>query len=267
MKDVAVVIVNWNTAGLLRNCLTQLDVPRNAAWLHVIAVDNASTDNSLAMLQAEFPFVTVIANETNLGFGRANNIGIAKADARYIVFLNSDTLASPATLQHLMHYMDAHQQVGIVSPLLRTEDGRPQPYAFGDDPTIGYLLRRSVGVLLFKRHLHDWNVKNDVAVDWVSGACLMMRREALQAVGGFDDNIFMYFEDNDLCLRARNAGWLVIYDGTSEITHLGGSSTRHNRAAQEAYQQSLRYFHQKHYGGFSMRLLNAVLPLYTRMSR
>ncbi len=267
MKDVAVVIVNWNTAGLLRDCLTRLDTPRNAAWLHVIVIDNASTDDSLAMLQTEFPLVTAIANEANLGFGRANNIGIAKADARYIVFMNSDTLASPATLRHLMHYMDAHHQVGIVSPLLRTKDGRPQPHAFGDDPTIGYLLRRGASVILFKRHLHDWNVKSEIVVDWVSGACLMIRREALQAIGGFDDHIFMYFEDNDLCLRARNAGWLVVYDGTSEITHLGGSSARHNPAAQEAYQQSLRYFHQKHYGSLSTQLLNALLPFYTRMSR
>ena len=95
----------------------------------------------------------------------------------------------------------------------------------------------------------------------------MIRRKAIEAAGGFDENLFLYFEDNDLCLRVRKKGWKIVYDGTCSITHFGGESMRRNPSIQHAYQESMRYFHYKHYGKLSAWLLNIFLPLYTRMAR
>ena len=162
--------------------------------------------------------------------------------------------------------METHPQAAACSPRLLLPDGRAQPYAFGSDPSLGYLLRRGVNRLVFKRALHNWATAVSQPVDWVSGACLLLRRQALQHVGGFDETFFMYFEDVDLCLRLRQAGWQVWYHPQVGITHLGGQSLKQNPAAQAAYQESLRYFYRKHYSRPAQWLLRAALWAYNALS-
>jgi GT2 family glycosyltransferase len=140
--------------------------------------------------------------------------------------------------------------------------GAAQPYAVGCDPTLGYLLRRGISRLLFGRPLHDWATDDVQPVDWVSGACLLARRAAIEQAGPLDENIFMYFEDNDWCLRIRRAGWRVYYDPQVAITHIGGQSLARNPAATRAYSESLRYFYRKHYGLRARILLSLCLPFY-----
>ena len=127
----------------------------------VIVIDNASADGSVEMVQREFPDVHLIVNEGNLGFARANNRGIAASRGRYVLLLNSDTVASPAALEMLVAFMDAHPEAGVVGPRLLRPDGTAQPYAFGGDPTLGYLLRRGFNRLLRGRYLHDWDTERD----------------------------------------------------------------------------------------------------------
>jgi len=132
-----------------------------------------------------------------------------------------------------------------------------QPYAFGADPTLGYLLRRGWNRLVHHRSLHDWAIDTPQSVDWVSGACLLVRRQAWEEVGGFDEAFFMYFEDVDLCLRIRHAGWQIMYNQRVGITHLGGAS----EPGRWLYYQSLEHFYRKHYGrlwGFAMRVTMGV---------
>ncbi|MCU0501483.1 MAG: glycosyltransferase family 2 protein [Anaerolineae bacterium] len=278
--DLSIIIVNWNTRELLRGCLAALtedgrrktdslsppSVLRPPSSVEIIVVDNASADGSVEMVQREFPDVRLILNEGNLGFARANNRGIAASRGRYVLLLNSDTVASPDALEMLVTFMDAHPEAGVVGPCLRRPDGTAQPYAFGGDPTPGYLLRRAISRLR-GRYLHDWGTTAIQEVDWVSGACLMARRAAIAQAGPLEEAMFMYFEDNEWCLRIRNAGWKVYYDPQAAIVHIGGQSLAKNPAARQAYYESLRYFYRKHYARTAQLLLAALLPFYRRMIR
>ena len=131
-------------------------------------------------------------------------------------------------LEMLVAFMDAHPEAGVVGPRLLRPDGTAQPYAFGGDPTLGYLLRRGCNRLR-GRYLHDWDTNAVQEVDWVSGVCMMARRAAIEQAEPLDESIFMYFEDNEWCLRIRNAGWKVYYDPQAEIVHLAGRAWRRIR--------------------------------------
>ena len=207
MVDLTVVVVSWNVITLLRDCLRSVASDLGCLSSETIVVDNASADDSAAMVRAEFPEVTLIVNTDNFGFARANNQAIRASSGRYVVLLNSDTIVPPGALETLVAFLDAHPEAGVVGPRLLRPDGTAQPYAFGGDPTLGYLLRRGINRLIFQRPLHDWTTDTVQQVDWVSGACLMVRREAIDRAGLLDESIFMYFEDNDWCLRIRQAGW------------------------------------------------------------
>ena len=162
--DLSVIVLSWNVCELLRACLQsvvgsqgpgirdQVSGTRGNALTtgscpltpELIVVDNASTDGSVDMVAAEFPEVRLIRNAENMGFARGNNIGVAASTGRYVLLLNSDTVVPPGTLEALVAFMDAHPQAAACSPRLLQPDGAPQPYAFGCDPTPGYLLRRSL---------------------------------------------------------------------------------------------------------------------------
>ncbi len=264
MTTLAIIIISWNTADLLRTCLASIEAHRLQPGWEVIVVDNASSDGSAEMVQAEFPNVTLIKNANNEGFGKANNIGMAQTNADVIVLLNSDTEASVATIESLRRQLDENPCLGVLSPMLITPAGKAQAFAYGADPTIGYLLSRAWNRLLFKRALHDWNVPYPISVDWVAGTCMVVRGSILRAVHGFDESFFMYFEDADLCKRIRGAGLDVIYDPRSEILHIGGQSMKKNKRAQDAYQNGLITFYKKHYGFLATLLLKAMLPIYSR---
>lgn len=256
--DLSIVIVNWNTAGLTLDCLRSLHAARAAISFDVTVVDNGSSDDSVARIAAERPDVRLIRNAENRGFAAANNQGIAMTDGRYVLLLNSDTLASRAALEHLVAFLDAHPQAGACAPRLLQADGRVQPFAFGGDPTPLYLARRGLAKR-FGRALHDWNTGRTQEVDWVSGACLMVRRAAIEQAGPLDETMFMYFEDNDWCLRMRRRGWRIFYVPEVAITHLGGGSGAGADAAR-AYRDSLRHFYRKHYGPLAQLWLSALRP-------
>lgn len=271
---LSIIIVSWNVRDLLHACLASVPAavtpsashlalhPASLTSYETIVIDNASADGSADSVATDFPDVHLIRNTANLGFGRANNQGIALAQGRYLLLLNSDAIAPAGVFASLVDFMETHPQAGACSPALLLPDGSAQPFAFGHDPSPGYLLRRGINRLLFDRPLHDWATAVSQPVDWVSGACMMIRRQALAQTGGFDEAIFMYFEDADLCLRLRRAGWEVWWHPAAAITHLGGQSMKQNPGARAAYQQSLRYFYHKHYGKAAQRLLGVALGGY-----
>jgi GT2 family glycosyltransferase len=270
---LSVVTVNWNTRDLLHNCLASiasdpglsLQAQRSAndgQRVEIIVVDNASADGSAEMVRAEYPEVELIVNAQNVGFARANNQGIRASQGQYIVLLNSDTVVPSGALAALAAFLEAHPEAGAIGPRLVWSDGTPQPYAFGGDPTLAYLARRGLNRILFHRYLHDWSTGAPRKVDWVAGTCLMIRREVLDRAGLLDERIFLYFEDNDWCLRMREAGWQVYYNPQVEIVHLGGQSAAKNPAARRAYYDSLQYFYRKHYGPLALGVLRLCLPFY-----
>ena len=262
--DLSIIIVNWNTADLLGGCLRSIySTVLDAGW-EVIVVDNASKDQSVPMVESAFPAVHMIRNSYNAGFARANNQGILISHGRYVLLLNSDTLVPAGALGSLMEFMDHHPEAGICAPRLLREDGTTQPFAFGDDPTPGYLLRRALAYLFLGRSLHDWSTDHPMRTDWVAGTCLMARRPAVDQAGLLDEHIFLYFEDNDWCLRIRRCGWKIYYCPEVSITHLGGRSVSRNPDARGAYYRSLEYFYTKHYGSMARLWLKLALPVYRK---
>jgi GT2 family glycosyltransferase len=214
-----------------------------------------------------FPQAYLIRNQKNIGFTRANNQGIYASSGRYVLLLNSDTVVTPDVLTRLIQFMENHPDAGAIGPRLSRPSGEPQAFAFGCDPTLSYLFRRGLSHLLLRHPLHDWNTTQIQTVDWVSGACVLVRREAIDRVGLLDENIFMYFEDNDWCLRIRQAGWKVYYNPQVTITHLGGQSLKQNPAAWSAYYHSLDYFYAKHYGSLARWALRVSLLPYRLLVR
>jgi N-acetylglucosaminyl-diphospho-decaprenol L-rhamnosyltransferase len=263
---LSIIIVSWNTADLLADCLRSLLAEPDSTDSEIIVVDNGSTDGSAEMAQREFPRVMLILNQYNLGFARANNQGIRTSRGEFLLLLNSDTVVPPMVLPALVAFMEEHPAAGVCSPRLLRPDGRPQAFAFGSDPTLSYLWRRGANYLLRRRPLHDWSTDRLQEADWVSGACLLVRRAAIEQVGSLDEAFFMYFEDNDWCLRMRKARWRVYYNPQVSITHIGGQSLARNPAAHQAYYRSLKYFYSKHYGRWQQFLLRLTLPVYRLLS-
>jgi len=265
---LSVVIVNWNTAELLEACLRSClaaQVPGEAT--EIIVVDNASTDDSVARVRNLAPAVRLIENTQNTGFARANNQGIAASRGTCVVLLNPDTVVPPGGLAALAAFMESHPDAGACGPRLLRTDGTTQPFAFGNDPTPAYLLRRATNRLLRGQPMHDWDTTEVQSVDWVAGTCLCVRRTAMEEVGLLDEAMFMYFEDNDWCLRLRQKGWRVYYAPEVAIVHVGGRSRVQNPRAGAAYYDSLRYFYAKHYGPLSRLWLWLSLPLYRMLVR
>lgn len=264
--DLTVIIVSWNTATILCRCLNALHTNIGGLSTQIIVIDNASQDGSAEMIEKHFPQVQLIRNQDNVGFSKANNQGITQARGRYVLLLNSDALVQPETLSFLLQFMETHREIGACSPRLRMQSGDAQAYAFGDDPSLAYLLRRGLSRLFLNRPIHNWDVPYPIATDWVSGACLLLRREVVEQIEGFDESFFMYFEDADLCLRIRQHGWQIFYVPQVDVIHLGGQSLRQNPKAQRAYQQSLIYFYTKHYSALAYYLLITFLATYNLLS-
>jgi N-acetylglucosaminyl-diphospho-decaprenol L-rhamnosyltransferase len=226
-KDISVIIVNYNARDYLRMCLDTLI--ENPAWperLEVIVVDNASRDNSREMVRNHFGGFHFIANDSNIGFAAANNQGIRQSHGRYIVLLNPDTRVPSDALLQLVNFMDAHPDAAVCGPQLLNPDGSIQ-LSCRRFPTLtavlirGTFLNRFLGQSRTMREylMLDWDHQDTRTVDWVLGACFVMRREAIEKVGLLDDGFFVYYEDIDWCYRAWRLGWRVYYYPIVSVWH------------------------------------------------
>jgi N-acetylglucosaminyl-diphospho-decaprenol L-rhamnosyltransferase len=251
--DLSVVIVSWNVRDLLRRCLRSVFGARGLT-LEVIVVDNASTDDSVEMVRNEFPRVHCIDNPDNRGFPAANNQGIAIAQGRHILLLNSDTETVGDALATMVAFADTHPQVGVVGPQLLNADGSVQS-SRRRLPTLATAFFESTWLqpwaprrLLERYYVLDQPDDVTLDVDWVKGAALMARREAVEQVGLMDDGYFMYSEELDWCRRFREAGWRVVYLPTAQIVHYEGKSSEQVLPARHIHFQTskVRYFHKFH---------------------
>jgi N-acetylglucosaminyl-diphospho-decaprenol L-rhamnosyltransferase len=245
---------------LLLNCLASIRA--NAGPCEVVVVDNGSTDGSAEAVRQAYPGIRAITQPENQGYAHANMIGFRESKGRHVLFLNSDTIVPPGTLPCLIDFLEKEPPIAACGPKLLRPGGLTQPYAFGKDPRLTYLIARALVRLGFRASLHNWETVAVQPVDWISGACLLVRRSAFEQVGGFDERIFMYFEDNDLCLRLRRAGWKIVYNPLVTITHVGGASLSRSSYRQEYYYRSLQYFYSKHYSPLHCLALRTLLPLY-----
>ncbi|GIX45475.1 MAG: glycosyltransferase family 2 protein [Candidatus Hydrogenedentota bacterium] len=253
---LSVVLINLNTREFLRACLKSFGARLNDPSYEVIVVDNGSTDGSLEMVREEFPSVRLMPQGENLGFTKANNIGLRAARGQYLLILNSDTEILDDALERMCAFMEAHPDIGALGPKLLNPDFTLQ-YSCRRFPSYRTALfhRYSIITRLFpnNRYSQEYLMKDvghdtTMDVDWVSGAALLTRRETLAQVGLFDEGFFVYAEDVDLCYRIKQAGWRVVYLPEARIIHHIGKTSRQvpYRATWERHRSMWR-FYRKHY--------------------
>lgn len=229
---LSVIIVSWNVQDDLRCCLDSLMNGNSGEGIEVCMVDNASSDGTVQMVQEQYPQVRLIRNSENRGFAAANNQGLQASQADYYLLLNPDTVMPESGLQKLLQFADAHPRAGAIGPKLINPDGSLQ-YSARHFPTItAAMFRNTVLGRLFPgaaspSHylMKDWDHRDARQVDWVSGACMMVRAEALEQIGYLDEGFFWGSEDVDLCFRLHRAGWEVWYTPEPQVVHAIGRST------------------------------------------
>lgn len=263
MLDLGIVIVNWNTRDLLRDCLRSVE-QSSGVTCSVVVVDNASSDGSAGMVRAEFPALTLIANPDNRGYPAANNQGLQRLGfgrggsdeaPRYALALNPDTVVPPDALRDMVAYMDADPRVGVAGPKLVLPDGSLDLACRRSFPTPEISFYRMVGLSkLFpgSRRFGRYNLTYldpdlETEVDSVVGAFMMVRREAIRRVGLFDETFFMYGEDLDWAYRIKQAGWTVKYNPAVTVWHVKRAASRQSRRAQQEFYRAMLIFYRKHY--------------------
>ncbi len=272
--DISVSIVSYNTRELLRACLASLQArgASGEASLEIIVADNGSTDGTTEMVQAEFPQVRLVETGGNIGYGRANNAALEEAQGRYFFVLNSDTEVEPGALAALRDFMDSHMDVGAAGAQLVLPNGTIQASCATDPSLLSVFWEQTYLDKLLPANrvtgayaMTHWAYNDARAVEQVAGACLFVRREAYQAIGGFDPAYFMYFEDTDLCIRLRRAGWPIWFVPQARIGHHLGASSGGDwrvRARMIASYNQSRYYYYSRYGG---RARGALLKTLTLM--
>ncbi len=270
MGNVTVIIVSWNARELLRGCLESLQQNASDVVKEIIVVDNASSDGSPAMVASEFPTVQLVCSEQNLGFARANNVGLKQATGEFVALINSDVVVHPNCLQRLVAFMQAHADIGLIGPKI-----------FGGDS----LLQRSCRLLPGKwnlavqalgldrclwrwgwfsgREMRHWDQLNSAEVEVLSGCFWLAREKAAAQVGGLDERFFFYAEDVDWCKRFREAGWQTYFLAEATATHFGGGSSANAplKYSLLMLDANLKYW-RKHHGRFGAGYYNAIMVLH-----
>lgn len=267
--DLSIIIVSWNTCGLLAQCLTSIYANAPSCAFEVFVVDNASSDGSTAMVRRDFPQARLIANNFNAGFARANNQAICQSEARLVLLLNPDTDVEPGALDALIQYIDAYPHAGAAGARLLNSDGSLQPSCY-PAPTLAREFWRLFHLdRLYAYGVYDmsrWDSAAPRAVDVVMGACLLLRREALDQVGLLSEDYFMYSEELDLCWNLRQSGWQVYWVPGARVVHYGGQSTTQVASDMflRLYQGKVLYI-RKHHGRFTALLYKGILLGATAM--
>lgn len=247
--QLSIIIVNYNGARLLADCLESIEECRKAVDLEVWVVDNASVDDSIETLSRSFPYVKIIRNDENRGFAAANNQALRVATGEKVLLLNNDTIVHPLALESMIECMDKHAEIGVLGPLLLNADGSIQSCGLRfPHPLLApwRSLRAKMG--RSSRKCVDSGTE-PVPVDAVVGAAMLIRRQTLQQVGLMDEGFFFYAEEADWCYRAHEARWTVATLPSARITHLGGQTAGRE---QERFYVERRWsrvrFEWKHYG-------------------
>ena len=262
--SLAVVIVNFNAGDYLERCLASLDAHRGDVDLDVLVIDNASSDGSQRAATRAHPWARLIENPTNRYLSPAWNQGARETDTPYLLFLNPDTEWWRGTLADFVAAARAHPLAGIVGPMVRNMDG--SVYASGRPfPSVldaaGHALLGPIapGNRFTRRYLQEgWDRSSEREVDWVSGCCMLVPREAFDAVGGFDERFPLYGEELDMATRLRDAGWSVLFTPAVEVLHEIGVSTGRSRSSLLMHSRSIYRYYRKHRAAGWRR---ATLPL------
>ena len=227
---ITIIIVNYNTQHLLSRCLEAVADNLKQINGKVIIVDNCSKDDSVNYIRQHFNDVQLITNDKNIGFGRANNQAIAEIEGDYILLLNTDAFLSSNTISDTLRTMEANPKVGILGVKLTGEDGELQPSCrYFPTLTNVFFIKTGLDKLFPQVQLVDnknWDATHTQECDWVPGCYYLIRKSVIDQIGLFDPRYFMYYEEVDHCLRAKKAGWKVLYYADTAVIHLGGESAK-----------------------------------------
>ena len=257
--NTSIIIVNYNGLRFTQQCLESLYRFHAPGTVEVIVVDNNSSDGSQNKLPRLFPAINLVPLPENRGFGAANNIGAKKAKGDFLFFVNNDTIFTEETVDALQQMLLKQNEHGIVGPKLLNEDSSFQR-SFGEFPSIRNELAEK---RLAGNHSSQVTTSEQpVRKDWVTGAAFMIKRELFEAVGGFDDGFFMYFEDIDLCRTLAERGLWSLYVPAVAMIHLGGKSygAKDRRITMEYRRSQLRYY-DKHNSRFQRFMVRSYIIL------
>jgi GT2 family glycosyltransferase len=265
---LSIIIVNYRSADYTRQCLRRIYEHGNNPLLEVFVIDNATYDGCGEMIQAEFPQVKFFQSEKNLGFAGANNVGVEKTSGEYVMFLNPDTEIEGNAIEDLLNAVRTMPRAGMAGARLLNSDRTVQTTSISAFPSImnqlgglNFLRRRFPNSKLWGIGPLFQELSSPVAVDAISGACMVAPRSVVEQVGAFTTKYFMYGEDLDLCLKVHQAGWKIYYVPMAVIVHHGGGSsdTRAERYYAEVMQREAMYqFMRRHRGAVYAAVFSAL---------
>lgn len=263
--DCSIIIPSYNTEALLKNCLDSIykTCQGNAFSFEVIVVDNDSHDGTVRMIRKDYRRVVLMKNSKNVGYGKANNQGIREAKGTYILLLNSDTIVEENAIRRLLEFTKTENDA-FVGAKLYNEDGSAQtscgPFF---TPWVVFASLFLKGDVI---GLTRWSPERVTTVDWVSGACIMAKKDLFLNGLLFDEEIFMYMEEIDLLYRAKEKGYRTLFYPDSHVTHLGsgGSAENRKKAIANIY-RGIRYFYKKHYSENSYTIVQFILRIKARL--
>lgn len=263
MSELSILIVTWNSQGTIQGCLNSIQKNCHNLNYEVLAWDNLSTDDTVRIIQTEFPKVQLFKSPQNLGFAGGNNCLLEKANSEFILFLNPDTVIMDNSVTKMLEYLKNNPLVAALGPELLYSDSTFQ-LSYATFPNLAsefftkiYQRAANQRRSLLLKFLANISAETK-EVDWVSGACMLIRKEVLKEIGKFDENFFLYFEDADLCYRMKSIG-KIIYFPKAQVVHVVGSSTKTQSLQTEYhYRKSQLYYYRLHNSWIS----NLILKLY-----
>lgn len=259
--DISIVLVCWNNKAYLEPCLQSLYDSGLHGTFNVICVDNGSTDGSQEMLREKFPEVKILENGRNVGLSKASNQGIEMTQSRYVLLLNNDTLVNGQALNAMYDFLETHPEAGAAGGKLLNADGSFQGgYAKFSKLSEEFLIATGFGDRLWPGYPSHFDSDHTLAVGWLSSACLLLRRAALDQIGVLDESYFIYGDEADLQYRLNQAGWKVYYLPHATTLHYGGRSMNRWRRRKMVYRGKL-LFYKKNYGWLRTTLLRLLFGL------
>ena len=258
MADLSIIIVNWNTKEFLLSCVRSVFENEQRINWEVIIVDNGSQDGSECEVKKAFPLVHLIQNEKNMGFAKAVNQGLQRASGRYILLLNPDTQMKGGAIGRLVSFMNSHLDTGVAGAQLLSSNGSKQNSIANFPSLATELLNKSLLRWLSPKKFpgKERIYSEPINVDSVIGACMMVRREAMEQVGLLDEDYFLFLEETDWCYRMKRAGWKIYHVPDAEVYHFQGKSAeKEKKRARVEYFRSRYHFFKKNRGNFQWFIL------------
>lgn len=264
---LSIIIVSFNAEKLLKECLESLYQETQETSFDVWVVDNNSRDESVRMIRENFPEVNLIENEDNVGFSKANNQAVVRSTSDYVLLLNPDTVVRDRAIDKMVAFIDTHPDVGISGCRVLNEDGSLQPACRRSVPTPKVAFYHLSGLsrlfpnnrTVAKYNLTYLDPDQPHEVDAVSGAFLLIRKAVVDQIGVLDEDFFIYGEDVDWCIRAKNAGWKLMYYPDAEILHYQGGCSANSRKTSYEFYRAMVLFHRKHFAKNHSPLTNLLI--------